>query len=441
MVARARRVAVGVLSRIERDGAWATPTLDTEINRAGLERVDAALATQIVYGALRVRPSLEAVVEGYANRPVKVDPWTHAALLAGAFQLLHLSRVPSHAVVDDSVSLVREKRGSRVAGFVNAVLRKVARQRPVDAELPASIVLPDWLDKALRVALGDADTEALLRLSGDATTTDVRVPERSHLQDVADSIREAHPDASVARTRLSARGLRMTRVGDPRRLAAYERGEIAVQEEGAQLIGAIVDAKPGDRVLDVCAGRGGKTVQLVEAVGPTGEVVATDVHARRLSQIPEELSRLGLPTSTLRTATVDWTVGPGEVSGTFDRVLIDAPCTGLGTLRRRPEILLRADPALPAQMGETQLRILERAAARVRPGGTLVYAVCSPLPEEGFDVVSRASLPAFQPAKVARFGLNSERVGTTPSIRLGPFVEGAGPWADAYQVSVWVNVG
>ena len=133
-----------VLCRVERDDAWATPTLDAEIDRAGLARIDAALATQIVYGTLRVRPALEAVINDYANRPVKVDPWTRATLLSGTFQILHLARVPPHAIVDDAVSLVREKRGRQVAGFVNAILRKVARRRPSDAELPQAMVVPDW---------------------------------------------------------------------------------------------------------------------------------------------------------------------------------------------------------------------------------------------------------------------------------------------------------
>lgn len=430
-----------MLCRVERDQAWATPTLDAEIHRAQLGRVDAALATQIAYGTLRVWPTLDAAVTRYAKRPVRVDAWTHAALLSAAFQLLHLARVPPHAVVDDAVSLVREKRGSRVAGFVNAVLRKVARERPADPEPPKTLAVPDWLRRKLRESLTEHETEALLHLQDDATTTDVRVPERVDLDTVAVTIRESHPGAHVTRTELSPRGLRMQRVGDPRSLAAYERGEIAVQEEGSQLIGAMLGAQPGERVLDACAGRGGKTAQLVEAVGSAGEVVATDLHARRLDQIANELGRLGLSTDGLRTAPVDWTVGPGEVAGTFDRVLVDAPCTGLGTLRRRPEILLRTGEFVAAEMAETQRRILENAAARVRPGGTLVYAVCSPLAEEGREVVERASLASFAPREDIGFALNSDPVGSTSCVRLGPWLEGAGPWADAYQVFVWVHVG
>ena len=124
MVAPARQIATRVLHRVEHDEAWAAPTLDVELRRSSLSRPDAALATQIVYGALRVLPTLDAAIEHQAKRPVRVDAWTHAAMIGGTFQLLHLGRVPSHAVVNDTVDLVREKRGKRVAGFANAILRK-----------------------------------------------------------------------------------------------------------------------------------------------------------------------------------------------------------------------------------------------------------------------------------------------------------------------------
>ncbi len=425
MVAPARQIATRVLHRVEHDDAWAAPTLDVELRRSSLSRPDAALATQIVYGALRVRPALDAAIEQQASRPVRVDAWTHAALIGGTFQLLHLGRVPSHAVVNDTVDLVREKRGKRMAGFVNAILRKIAQARPSDPHPPSSLIVPAWLDRALQDSIGADHTEALLRLDDDATAIDLRVRADADPDEVAASISVARPRASVTRTALSPRGLRVSGGGDLRELEPYTKGDFAVQEEGAQLVGMLLGALPGERVLDACAGRGGKTAQIVEAVGPTGSVVATDLHEHRLLQIPDELERLRLSASSLQYACVDWTVGPGKVTGAFDRVLVDAPCTGLGTLRRRPEILLRIGPQDAAQMGESQRLILKRTASLVRPGGTLVYAACSPLREEGIAVVEQVHLTGFELAK----------------FDLGPWVPGSGPWADAYQVCVWVNVG
>ena len=441
MVAPARELATRVLHRVLHDDAWAAPTLDAELRRASPSRVDAALATQIVYGALRVVPALEASLSRHARRPIKVDDWTRAALLGAAFQLLHLERVPPHAVVDDTVELVRGKRGKRLGGFANAILRKLAAERPDEPMPPTSLAVPGWLHDALTSSIGAEHTERLLTIGDEPPSIDLRVRTDVDRAAVAETIRNARPDANVELTERSTFGLRVSGAGDPRSLPGYAEGQFAVQEEGAQLIGSLVGAKPGEHALDACAGRGGKTAQLVEAVGEEGSVVATDLHERRLEQIAGELARLRLAPGRLRTACVDWSIGSGPVRDDFDRVLVDAPCTGLGTLRRRPEILLRSKPADAARMGETQRRILENAAARVRRGGTLLYAVCSPLSEEGEAVAGGVDLAGFELQAGRASSLKSLYFGSNGRLDLGPWVSGAGPWADAYQVYVWVNVG
>jgi 16S rRNA (cytosine967-C5)-methyltransferase len=441
VAAPARQIATRVLHRVMHDDAWATPTLDAELRRSTASRVDASLATQIVYGTLRAASDLDGALARHARRPVKVDDWTHAVLLGAAYQLLHLERVPSHAVVNDAVELVRMKRGKRLAGFVNAILRKVAVERPGGPEPSSAVAVPIWLRDALHNSIGAQHAEDLLRLGHDLPAIDLRVRMDVERDTVANAIRAARPDATVSPTALSPYGLRIAGAGDPRSLPGYGEGLFAVQEEGAQSIGWLLGTQPGERVLDACAGRGGKTAQLIEAVGEAGDVVATDLHEHRLEQIPDELNRLRLDSERLQSACVDWTVGKGSIEGDFDRVLVDAPCTGLGTLRRRPEILLRAGHEDAARMGEIQRRVLENAATLVRPGGTLLYAVCSPLREEGPGVVERVDLPGFdlQVARASR--LKSLYFGSDGGLDLGPWVDGAGPWADAYQVYVWVNVG
>ena len=441
MPAPARYIATRVLYRVAHDDAWATPTLDAELRRSSVSRVDAALATQIVYGTLRAAPDLDASLAKHARRPIKVDDWTHAALMGAAYQLLHLERVPSHAVVNDAVELVRMKRGKRVAGFANAILRKVAADRPDVPEPPSTVAVPSWLGDALRASIGPEHTEDLLRVGHEPPSLDLRVRNDVERDTVAERIRVAQPDAVISPTTLSPHALRISGAGDPRALPGYHEGLFAVQEEGAQLIGLLLQAQPGERVLDACAGRGGKTAQLIEAVGESGRVVATDLHEHRLEQIAGELERLRLDPSRLDTACVDWTVGKGSIGGEFDRVLVDAPCTGLGTLRRRPEILLRAGHEDAARMGETQRRVLENAGALVRPGGSLLYAVCSPLVEEGLKVVEKADLPGFDLQLGRASHLKSLYFGSDGSLDVGPWVSGAGPWADAYQIYMWVNVG
>lgn len=441
MVSPARRIATRVLERIVRDDAWASPTLDAEIRNHSPSRADASLATQIVYGTLRVTPDLEERLSRHARRPIRVDDWTHAALLGAAYQLVHLDKVPPYAVVDDAVALVREKRGKRLAGFVNAVLRKIAAERPSAISFSSCVVLPTWLEQALHASIGAERTEALLHLENEQPSMDLRVRADVDRDLVAESIRTLHPNAIASPTSLSSLGLRVSGVGDPRKLPGYAEGAFAVQEEGAQLIGWLLGARRGERVLDACAGRGGKTAQLVEAVGEAGSVTATDLHEHRLEQIQAELTRLRLGSNQVETACVDWTVGRGPVQGEFDRVLVDAPCTGLGTLRRRPEILLRAKPPDAAHMGEMQRRILHHAARLVRRGGILLYAVCSPLVEEGAMVASEALPGRFELQLDPPSTLKSLRFGSDGRLLLGPWVPGAGPWADAYQIFMWVNVG
>jgi 16S rRNA (cytosine967-C5)-methyltransferase len=441
VAAPARQIATRVLYRVVHDDAWASPSLDAELRRAAASRVDAALATQIVYGTLRVVSDLDGALARHARRPIKVDDWTHAALLGAAYQLLHLGRVPSHAVVNDAVELVRMKRGKTVAGFVNAILRKVAADRPEVPEPPSSVATPPWLREALSLSIGRQHTEDLLRLGHEPPSIDLRVRTDVERESVAESLRVARPNAVISPTTLSPHGLRVSGAGDPRSLPGYDEGLFAVQEEGAQLIGLLARASPGERVLDACAGRGGKTAQLIEAVGAAGRVVATDLHEHRLEQIPSELERLRLDPARLEIACIDWTVGKGSIEGEFDRVLVDAPCTGLGTLRRRPEILLRAGREDAARMGEIQRRILENAAARVRAGGILLYAVCSPLRDEGSGVIGQVDLPGFDLQVGRASDLKSLYFGSDGGLDVGPWVAGAGPWADAYQVYVWVNVG
>jgi 16S rRNA (cytosine967-C5)-methyltransferase len=429
------------LHRVVHDDAWAAPTLDNELRRSSTSRADAALATQIVYGTLRVVPELESSLSRHARKQIKVDDWSRAALLGGAYQLQHLERVPPHAVVNDTVQLIRAKRGKGLAGFANAILRKLALERPALPKPPTAVAVPGWLREALRASIGEAHTDQLLALGDAPPSIDLRVRGNVDRAAVASAILDEKPDARVTQTECSPLGLRVSNAGDPRELPGYAEGHFAAQEEGAQSIGWLLGAQSGERVLDACAGRGGKTAQLVEVVGPHGAVVATDLHEHRLEQIPRELDRLGLDPNVLRTACVDWTVGPGAAREPFDRVLVDAPCTGLGTLRRRPEILLRSKPGDAARMGETQRSILKNAAERVRPGGTLLYAVCSPLSAEGEEVVRSAELAGFEQRADRASRLKSLCFGSNGRLDLGPWVSGAGPWADAYQVYVWVNVG
>ncbi|MAC25148.1 MAG: Sun protein, partial [Myxococcales bacterium] len=317
----ARAVATEVLFRVQTDGAWAAPTLDAAIGRARLDARDAALATAIVYGALRVLPSLDAALDTHLKRPGDLDDWTRAALRVAAFQIRHLPRVPPRAAVHEAVDIVRAKRG-RLAGLTNAVLRKL--RRPEDAAPPTRLEVPTWVAAKLEASLGAERAETYLASRPLPPPIDLRV--EGDRATWAETLRAAAPDAQVEEG-VAPRALHVRQAGDPRALPGWEEGAFTVQEQGSQLLGALLGATAGERVLDACAGRGGKTTQLARAVGDGGEVVAADLHEARLEQIEAACARLGLG-AELELVPLDWTVGDGGLAPSFDRALVDAPCSG-----------------------------------------------------------------------------------------------------------------
>ena len=417
----ARDVATRVLARVTDEGAFAAAALSAELGRARLDRRDAALATEIVYGSLRVLPALDAALNAHLKRPITdLEPHTRAALRCAAYQIEHLARVPAHAAVDAAVRIVKKKRGPKLAGLANAVLRKVAATRPDDPAPPSQLIVPQWLTETLRSSLGEDRAAAFLEARPLPPPIGLRCKPGAWPQV------NAFEEGTVSPLAVLVRG-----VGDPRELPGYAEGHFAVQEQGAQVVALLAGARPGERVVDACAGRGGKTTLLAEQVGDEGRVVAMDLHEPKLERLREELARLHVPAERVETRAVDLTVGTAGIEGTMDRVLVDAPCTGLGTVHRRPEILLRTGPDDPARMAVQQLAILKNAARMLRPGGTLIYAVCSPAREEGAGVAAAVA------REMPQLVLLDE---PWPLDTVAPDPDGIvriGPWngdCDAYQI-------
>jgi 16S rRNA (cytosine967-C5)-methyltransferase len=224
----------------------------------------------------------------------------------------------------------------------------------------------------------------------------------------------------------------VTDPGDARTRAGYREGSFVIQEEGAQAIALLLGVRAGDRVLDACAGRGQKTSLLTELVGPEGAVWAADLHPKKLEALKLECQRLLLPSPTCRA--VDLSVGVADLPGDFDRVLVDAPCTGTGTLARRPEIKERLQPQDPDRLADLQVTIIEQAASRLKPGGRLIYAVCSVLPEEAERVVERVTT-TLEPAPFDAPELAGRLPLDRTSLRLLPGAHGT----DGYFVASFVR--
>jgi 16S rRNA (cytosine967-C5)-methyltransferase len=328
---------------------------------------------------------LTSRLEALAPRGLPADVRIRAHFLVAAYQILLLDRVPAHAAVDAAVNAIKAERGDKVGGFANAILRKLAGGGRISREQAVLESVPRWLMEELTRAVGADEARALLGMAEGSADSEPRVAIRvvGNRADSLEWITSAEKGRASPLARLVPRG------GNLFRRPGYAEGAFVVQEEGAQVVALALGAREGERVLDACAGRGQKTTLLRERVGPKAELWAADLYGEKLAVQALEMRRLGLVPA--KTAAVDLSVGTGELPVGFDRVLVDAPCTGTGTLRHRPEILYRLGPDDPARMATLSEAILRRAGGLARPGGRVVFAVCSVLTAECEAVIERVS--------------------------------------------------
>ena len=376
----ARGLAAEVVQRVLEEDAFVAAALSHALSGSELPVRDKGLCTELVYGTMRTLPFLLRQL-GTLGKIKQSDHVLVSHLSIAAYQIDFLDRIPVHAAVDEAVGAIRRVRGAQVAGFANAILRKLAKEQGSERpSLKEAIVssCPSWLKKRLTRDVGEEEAIALL-VSNENPRPTLRFMREVALPDWVAT--ECCPVEHTTRV------FRFEAGGDPRKHVEYERGAFSVQELGAVLVGYALGALPGERILDVCAGRGQKSIIVKEAVGPTGHVLSTDLHEHKLTALRQEASRFNLQIETERW---DWTQEPpAHWKEAFDRVLVDAPCSGVGTLRRRPEIARRLTPETPARLAALQWEILTRAAEAVRPGGILLFATCSVLNEEGPELVAR----------------------------------------------------
>lgn len=380
----ARSVALEVVRRVADEGAYSNLALRAALARAGLAGREAALATELAYGAIRHLPALDRALAPFLDRPIAEAPAeARAALRLGAYQLLR-TRIPPHAAVSETVGLVSPRR----RGFVNAVLRRLAAAPPEepagvdDGAIAARSGLAPWAVAELRAILPAEELEAAAMALAAPARVSLRVNRcRATPEAVAEALRAA--GVGVEPSPLHPDCLLLER-GAPAELPGFAEGWFAIQDPASVLVVAALDPRPGERVLDACAGPGGKAGHIACLVAPTGLLVAADASPARACLVARTAERLGVRAAVLVQDGRRPALRPG-----FDRALVDAPCSGLGSARRRPELLWRADPAdLPA-LAELQLGILAATAELLGPGGRLVYSVCTFPRAETEDVCDR----------------------------------------------------
>jgi 16S rRNA (cytosine967-C5)-methyltransferase len=392
-----RHLAIEILNRVEEHGAFAEPLLDACLSRNHQINIhDKRLITQIVYGTLRMRGRLDWIIDQlYRGTFVSMDVCIKNLLRTGIYQLLYTERIPEFAIVDEAVEITKKTRPAG-AGLVNAILRNVIRKKDdivypemeKDPSLHISIVHshPLWLVKKWIDMFGIKDTAALCRANNEIPPVILRV---NTLKTTREKAREelSQDGTDVRPSVLSPDGLIVSNPVMPiRDTALFKAGHIQLQDEASQLIARLADPKEGENVLDLCAGAGGKTTHLAALMDNHGSIIAVDISKRKLEALRKNAKRLGV--TIVDTQAGEARQKPGKpCHETFDKILVDAPCSGLGTLRRNPEIKWRSSPEDVTKCAVLQKAILDSAVPYLKKGGSLIYSTCTIMPEENEGVI------------------------------------------------------
>lgn len=423
-----RRLALRVLLDYERRDAYLNVLLSGALDSSDLDRRETAFTSELVRGTVEMKLALDFALARFSSRPLdSLHPPVLWGLRLGACQLLYMN-VPAYAAINTTVELVKHSAGAGPSSFCNGVLRALERGRdgipwPSKRDDPVRHIEivhshPEWVVKMWARELSEEKAESICKADNERRPLSVRVNlQRARRADVADSLRAR--DIEVTESALSPEGLLLKGTGSVASLDEHRAGLITVQDNGSMVVGRAVGALPGMSVLDMCAAPGGKANHLCELMGDKGDVLAVDVNESRLALAKETAMRLG--NVALRTMVADARELSSLTSEKFERVLLDAPCTGLGVLSRRPDARWRREPGDVKRLSELQAELLEEAAKMLKPGGVLVYSTCTISSEENERNVERFVATQGDLEPLALHGLPGEDAGR---LRLYPDTDG-----------------
>ncbi|MFZ0211573.1 MAG: 16S rRNA (cytosine(967)-C(5))-methyltransferase RsmB [Candidatus Acidiferrales bacterium] len=403
-ISPARKIAYSILSRVETERAYASDLLHARLDERIASR-DAALATELVLGSLRWQGLLDFLIERYTGKETaKLDSEVLVALRLGIYQLRYLSRVPARAAVNESAEMVKKARKKSAVALVNAVLRRAAGEKNnlvedlLAPELPLAESLailcshPAWLVERWLKQFGETKTRELLATNNQPPNQACAILDSMGKEELLQSLEAAGMEFAPGEL---LRNAVIVRRGNIAQTRAFQEGAITIQDEASQLIPLLLRASQGNSVLDLCAAPGGKTIALARAVGSHAFIVASDRHRSRLSILAERLKKACV--TNVRLVALDGTASL-PFRGGFDRILVDAPCSGTGTLARNPEIRWRLTPQDIAELHRQQVALLCSALDCLSANGRLVYSTCSLEPEENEQVIGEAlaARPGFE---------------------------------------------
>jgi len=418
---------MNVLTQVEQEGAYSNLLLNSALQKSSLAKSDAGLATELIYGTISRLNTLDYFLDKFVNKGVrKLQPWVRALLRISLYQIVYLDRIPDHAVVSEAVNLAKRRGHQGISGMVNGVLRNILRQKetlaiPEDMTDAQRISLlhshPQWLVERWISQYGTEATEAICAANNEPPAVSVRVNTTMISRDDMLKLMGSHGlDASPSS--VSPYGIVVKGAGNMALTDWYRDGMISIQDESSMLVAEAVQPEPGMRVLDCCAAPGGKSAHMGELMKDEGSIVANDIHVHKGKLVSDQASRLGLDSISIVTGDALDLADRFE-SASFDRILLDAPCSGLGVIRRKPDLKWGKSQEDIHEIAALQLRLLESVSTLLRPGGILVYSTCTIEPMENEGVVS-AFLEGHSEFAIAEDGLGAlSRLGENSLARGG----------------------
>ena len=407
-----RQLASEILKKVDIHKSYADILLDRALKTSILNDPDRALLTELTYGTLRWRGKIDAQLSPHLRRPLtESDPLIRNLLRISVYQLLFLDKIPDYAAVNEAVDLAKIHGGAKPAGFVNGVLRSILRekhrglteQEESAAGLAVTYSHPEWLVKRWVGEFGAQSAKALMRANNEKSPLVMRA---NLLKGTREELLDRFLKAGIAArpTRGSPQGISLVSAPAVEKLPGFADGFFQIQGEASQLLAYLLSPLPDERILDACAAPGGKSTHIAEAMHDRGELIALDISARGIEKIRENVARLGL--RSIRPIQADARHELTELHrAPYDRILVDAPCSGLGTLRGHPETKWHRNESDIQRLTSLQSKILERVAGHLKPGGVLVYATCTLTRDENEHVVESfiARQSSFELQDAARY--------------------------------------
>ncbi|WP_256223679.1 16S rRNA (cytosine(967)-C(5))-methyltransferase RsmB [Paenibacillus sp. 1_12] len=381
----AREAALEVLVRTEQDRSYSNLLLNQTLQQYHLDKQDAGLTTEIVYGTIQRLNTIDYFLNRFvAKGLVKLEPWVRSLLRLSYYQMLYLDRVPDHAIVNEAVNLAKKKGHAGISGMVNGVLRNVIRnkealQLPTNLSAVDRIALtyshPQWMVKRWIDQIGEARTELLCEANNKPPHVSIRTNTmKLSRNDLIFLLNKSGVEAVPSE--LAADGILVKNGGNMALTPWYEEGLFSIQDESSMLVAETLQPEPGERILDCCAAPGGKTAHIAEKMGNLGEIWACDIHEHKEKLIREQAARLGL--TSVHTLVSDARDLPQHFAeGSFDRILLDAPCSGLGVIRRKPDMKWNKREQDLNEVCLIQKELLDSIHPLLKVGGTLIYSTCT----------------------------------------------------------------